>query len=101
MKPFALLVLLLALPVLAAAQCYTDHRDAGKKLLADKKYDEAIVRFAEAKKCQRDKPANGDKEIGDKINKIIGKTVVGRAFPSEVSMNRPPACRWLHQDAPS
>jgi len=33
MKPFALLVLLLALPALAAAQCYIGHRDAGKKFV--------------------------------------------------------------------
>jgi len=67
MKHHFLLLVFLALPALAAAQCYTVHRDAGKKLMADKEYDEAIVRFTAAKKCQRDKPANGDKEMNDLI----------------------------------
>ncbi|MBL7797781.1 MAG: hypothetical protein JNJ90_14900 [Saprospiraceae bacterium] len=63
MKPLFLLALLLTLPTLATTQCYTGHRDAGKKLLTDKKYDEAIVRFEAAKKCLTDKPAGGDKEM--------------------------------------
>ena len=62
------LLLFLLLPALAGAQaCFTRHRDAGKKYLSEKKYDEAIVRFQAAKKCQIDKPADGDKQMDSLI----------------------------------
>lgn len=63
MKPLLLLALLLALPALAEAQCYTAFRDRGKALVAEKKYDEGIHMFRQAKGCKTDKPANGDREI--------------------------------------
>lgn len=63
MKPLLLLALLLALPALAEAQCYTAFRDRGKALVAEKKYDEAIHMFRQAKDCKTGKPANADREI--------------------------------------
>ena len=58
------LLLLLLLPALAGAQsCFTGHRDAGKRLLSEKKYDDAIVRFTAAKNCRVGKPADGDKQM--------------------------------------
>jgi formylglycine-generating enzyme required for sulfatase activity len=67
MKPLLLVALLLALPDLAAAQCYTAYRDLGKKLVQEKKYDEAIAKFQKAKGCRSDKPADGDKLMNDLI----------------------------------
>jgi len=72
MKPFALFVLLLALPALAAAHCYTAYRDLGKKLVQEKKYDEAIAKFQKAKGCRAayrggTAPAGRDNHVGFRL----------------------------------
>ncbi|MFN0016146.1 MAG: formylglycine-generating enzyme family protein [Saprospiraceae bacterium] len=90
MKHLALL-LLLALPALATAQCYTAYRDLGNKLVAEKQYDKAIEKYTEAKEC-RTKPAGADKEINGliaKANKLktapapIKKPITKPAGPTE------------------
>ncbi|MEQ1745549.1 MAG: hypothetical protein ABMA02_08990 [Saprospiraceae bacterium] len=63
MKLLALLTLLLALPALATAQCFTAYRDLGNKLVQEKKYDEAIAKYQKGKGCKTDKPADGDKQM--------------------------------------
>ncbi|MCC6460434.1 MAG: hypothetical protein IT260_08180 [Saprospiraceae bacterium] len=68
MKPFwcfwAIVLYLTMGSAPAAAQCYGTYRDAGKNLLTQGLFDEAIQKFERAKKCQTDKPPTGDQEIG-------------------------------------
>ncbi|MCK6690917.1 MAG: formylglycine-generating enzyme family protein [Thermoanaerobaculia bacterium] len=73
MKTFALFALLLGLPALAPAQCYTALREKGKALVQQKKYDEAIAAFRNAKACKTDKPANGDSEMDALIKDAVNR----------------------------
>jgi formylglycine-generating enzyme required for sulfatase activity len=60
MHKYVIFAFLFLAPFASTAQCFQSYMDEGKRLLRAGDYDAAMAQFAEGKRCEGDKPADGD-----------------------------------------